>query len=179
MTKRGQQLLAIFLIVLGALYLAANIFNFDAGELFWPLVFIAVGTILIFRPRAIAPDNAEHYFARDITLDREWPAGGKEVRMFAGDIDIDLSRMELHPGENYYSVRFFAGDITVDVPAEVGLRVESTGFVVEAKVNGETSSNVMTGYTYQSVNFDTAEKKFILNTAAFAVDLKIRTGSMA
>ncbi len=176
MTKRSQQYLAVFLIALGVLYLVANFFeNIDPGDLFWPLVFILLGAILIFRPKSIAPDNAAHYFARDIQLDREWKPGDKEVRMFAGDIDIDLRRMELQPGENHYWVKFFAGDITVDVPEDVGVKVDSTGFVVEVKLDGESTSNVMTGYQYQSENFDAAEKKFFLHTAAFAVDLKIRS----
>ncbi len=175
MTKRSQQILAIFLIILGLLYLSANFFNIDAGDLFWPLVFIALGAILIFRPKAIAPENAEHYFAKDIYVGRDSKPGDKEVRMFAGDIDIDLFDMDLEPGETFYAVRFFAGDITVDLPEDIGLRIESTGFVVEVKRDGDTSSNVMTGYSYQSPNYETAEKKFYLSTTAFAVDLKIRT----
>ena len=174
MNKRNQQFLAIFLILLGLLYLVANFVNIDPGNLFWPLAFIGAGILLIFRPKVIAPDHAEHYFAKDIYLDRNSTPGDKEVRMFAGDIDIDLRDMELEPGETYYAVRFFAGDITVDVPADVGLKVESTGFVVEVKIDGESTSNVMTGYNYKSQNYETAEKKFYLNTTAFAVDLKIR-----
>ena len=174
MTKRSQQILAIFLILLGVLYLAANFFNIDPGNLFWPLAFIAVGVLLIFRPKAIAPAHAEHYFAKDIHMGRNASTGDKEVRMFAGDIDIDLVEMDLDPGETLYVVRFFAGDITVDVPEDVGLKVESTGFVVEVKIDGESTSNVMTGYSYESDNYDSAEKKFFLNTTAFAVDLKIR-----
>jgi predicted membrane protein len=174
MTKRNQQILALFLIVLGALYLIANFMHINPGKLFWPLAFIAIGAILIFRPKAIAPDHAEYHFAQDISLDRNWEPGDTEVRMFAGDIDIDLRDMELNPGENYYAVKFFAGDITLDVPADVGLRIDSTGFVVEVKMDGESTSNIMTGYSYRSNNYDTAEKKFYLNTTAFAVDLKIR-----
>ncbi len=174
MTKRNQQILALFLILLGALYLVANFVNIDPGKIFWPLAFIAIGVILIFRPKAIAPDYAEYHFAKDISLDRNWQPGDSEVRMFAGDIDIDLRDMDLEPGENFYAVKFFAGDITLDVPADVGLKINSTGFVVEVKMDGESTSNVMTGYSYQSGNYETAEKKFYLNTTAFAVDLKIR-----
>jgi len=176
MTKRSQQILAIFLIALGLLYLAANFFeNIDPGALFWPLAFILLGVILIFRPKSIAPENADHYFARDINLAREWKPGDKEVRMFAGDIDIDLRTMELLPGENHYWVKFFAGDITVDVPENVGFKVDSSGFVVEVKLDGDTTSNVMTGYQYKSDNYEQAEQKFVLHTVAFAVDLKIRS----
>lgn len=176
MTKRSQQILAVFLIGLGLLYLVANFFeNIDPGALFWPLALILLGAVLIFRPKSIAPENAETYFARDINLGSDWKPGDKEVRMFAGDIDIDLRKMDLQPGENHYWVKFFAGDITVDVPEEVGLKVDSTGFVVEVKLDGDSTSNVMTGYHYESENYSQADKKFILHTTAFAVDLKIRS----
>lgn len=174
MTKRNQQILAIFLIVLGGLYLLANFINIDAGDLFWPLVLILIGAIMIFRPKVIASENTRHMFAGDIDLSRDWQAGDQEVRMFAGDIDIDLRNMDLEAGENHYWVKFFAGDITLDVPEDVGLKIESTGFVVESKIAGNATSNVMTGYQYQTENFSSAEKKFILHTASFAVDLKVR-----
>ena len=174
MTKRSQQILAMFLILLGVLYLAANFFDIDPGNLFWPLAFIAIGVILIFRPKSITPEHAEHYFAKDIHVGRNASPGDKEVRMFAGDTDIDQVDMDLEPGETLYSVRFFAGDITVDVPEDVGLKIDSTGFVVEVKIDGESTSNVMTGYSYKSDNYDSSDKKFILSTTAFAVDLKIR-----
>lgn len=176
MSKRSQQILALFLIGLGLLYLAANFFEgIDPGALFWPLALMLLGAVLIFRPKSIAPENAEHYFARDINLSSEWKPGDKEVRMFAGDIDIDLRKMDLQSGENHYWVKFFAGDIHLDVPADVGFKVDSTGFVVEVKFDGDSTSNVMTGYHYESDNFVGADKKFILHTTSFAVDLKIRT----
>lgn len=174
MTKRSQQILAFFLIALGGLYLVANFVDIDPGDLFWPLILIALGAVLIFRPKALAPDNTRHLFAGDVNLERDWQAGDQEVRLFAGDIDIDLRNMDLEPGENHYWVKFFAGDITVDVPEGVGLKVDSTGFVVESKIDGESVSNVMTGYQFESENFASAEKQFFLHTAAFAVDLKIR-----
>lgn len=173
MNKRSQQILAGFLILLGVLYLAANFINIDAGDLFWPLVLIAVGALLIFRPKSVVPDHAEHYFAKDINEGSGWQQGDKEVRMFAGDIDLDLAEMDLQPGETYYSVKFFAGDINLDVPSDVGLKIDSTGFVVEVKGLGETTSNIGAGFHYESENYAEAQKKFILNTAAFAVDLKV------
>lgn len=174
MTKKGQQILAIFLIALGLLYILANFIDIDPGDLFWPLALIALGAVLIFRPKSIAPENTHHLFAGDVDLARDWQAGDQEVRMFAGDIDIDLREMDLDPGENHFWVKFFAGDITIDVPQGVGLRVDSSGFVVESKVDGESVSNVMTGYQFESENFASADTQFVLHTAAFAVELKIR-----
>lgn len=175
MTKRNQQILAFFLIGLGALYFAANFINIDPGDLFWPIVFILIGVILIFRPKSIVPDNSRHLFAGDIQIGKNWQPADEEVRMFAGDIDIDLREIDLPEGQTNYVVRFFAGDITVFVPEDVGLKISSTGFVVEAKIDGSSTSNIMTGYDYTSENYADAAQKFNLETTSFAVDLKILT----
>ena len=114
-------------------------------------------------------------FAGDINIGPEWQPVDEEIRMFAGDIDIDLREVELPEGSTNYAVRFFAGDITIYLPAEVGLKISSSGFVVESKIDGASVSNVMTGYEYVSENYDIATKKFNLVTTAFAVDLKIKT----
>lgn len=175
MTKKNQQILAIFLIGLGLIYLAANFIHIDIGDLFWPMVLILVGLILVFRPKSLVPDNSRHMFAGDINIDQTWQPVDEEIRMFAGDIDIDLREVDLPEGDTNYAVRFFAGDITIYLPSDVGLKISSTGFVVESKIDGESVSNVMTGYEYVSENYDTAAKKFNLTTTAFAVDLKIKT----
>jgi len=175
MTKRNQQILALFLIGLGALYFAANFINIDVGDLFWPIAMILIGAILIFRPKSIMPDNARHMFAGDINIDSDWKPMDEEIRMFAGDIDIDLRDLELPEGDTNYSVRFFAGDITIFVPEDVGLKISSNGFAIESKINGESRSNVMTGYEYVSDNYDAAAKRFNMTTSSFAVELKVRT----
>lgn len=175
MTKRNQQILAIFLIGLGALYLAANFIKIDPGHLFWPLALILVGLILIFRPKSIVPDNSRHMFAGDVYVGSGWQPADEEVRMFAGDIDIDLREIDLPEGMTNYAVRFFAGDITIFLPSDIGLKISSTGFVVETKIDGNPVSNVMTGFEYTSENYETAAKKFNLITTSFAVDLKVKS----
>lgn len=173
MTKRNQQILAVVLIAFGGLYLVANFINIDPGDFFWPIIFILLGVVLIFRPKSIVPDNSRHMFAGDIQVDKTWEPVDEEVRMFAGDIDIDLREIDLPEGTTHYTVRFFAGDITIYLPEDVGLKINSTGFVVEVKGDGDSSSNIMTGYDYTSENYAAAEKKFYLSTTSFAVDLKI------
>ena len=175
MTKRNQQILAFILIGFGALYLVANFINIDPGDFFWPIILILLGVVLIFRPKAIVPENSRHLFAGDIQIDKTWEPVDEEVRMFAGDIDIDLREIDLPEGTTHYTVRFFAGDITIYLPEDIGLKISSTGFVVEVKAGGDSTSNVMTGYDYTSENFATADKKFHLSTTSFAVDLKILT----
>jgi predicted membrane protein len=95
--------------------------------------------------------------------------------MFAGDLYIDLGKVDLPSGTTTFAVRCFASDIDILVPADIGLKITSNGFVVETKFDGESKSNVMTGFDYQTENYASAEKKFDLVTHSFAVELKIKT----
>jgi predicted membrane protein len=175
MSKRNQQILAFFLIALGGLYLLANFININPSDIFWPLVLILLGLFFIFRPKSVAPENAHVYFAGDKRFGSDWQPQDEDLRMFAGDLFIDLGKADLPSGTTTFSVRCFASDIDILLPADVGLQISSTGFVVETKLDGDTKSNVMTGYHYQSDNYDTAQKKFDLYTQSFAVEIKVRS----
>jgi predicted membrane protein len=175
MSKRNQQILAFFLIALGGLYMVANFINIDPSDIFWPLVLILLGLFFIFRPKSVAPENAKFYFAGDKRFGSDWKPQDEDLRMFAGDVFIDLGKADLPTGPTTFAVRCFASDIDILLPADVGLMISSTGFVVETKFDGDTKSNVMTGYHYKSDNYDTAQKKFDLYTQSFAVEIKVRS----
>jgi predicted membrane protein len=153
----------------------ANLLDIDASKIFWPIVLILLGVLLIYRPKAIAPENAQLYFAGDKNFGSDWTPKDEDLRMFAGDLFIDLGKADLPTGTTRFTVRCFASDIDIILPSNVGLRISSTGFVVETKFDGDDVSNIMTGYSYKSENYDTAEKKFDLITTSFAVEISVRT----
>lgn len=175
MNKRSQQILAFVLIGLGGLYIVANLLNVDPSHIFWPIVLILLGVLFIYRPKAIAPSNAKTYFAGDRNYGQGWVAEDEELRMFAGDVFLDLGKAEIPDGTTTFAVRCFASDIDILLPADVGLRIASMAFVVETKFDGDSVSNFMTGYDYKSPNYDAAEKKFDLMTTSFAIDIDVRT----
>jgi predicted membrane protein len=123
----------------------------------------------------VAPEHSQFYFAGDKNFGSNWEPRDEDLRMFAGDLFIDLGNAKLPAGTTTFAVRCFASDIDINVPSDVGLRISSTGFVVESKFDGETKSNVMTGFDYKSDNYATAEKKFDLITQSFAVELTVRS----
>lgn len=174
MNKKSQQILAFILIGLGVLYLAANFINIDPSDIFWPLAMILLGLLFIFRPKSVAPDHAQFYFAGDKNFAENWTPQDEDLRMFAGDLFIDLGKVDLPTGKTRFAVRCFASDIDINLPADVGLSLSSTGFVVETKIKGESASHIMTGYNYKSSNYDAAEKKFDLITQSFAIEIGIR-----
>ncbi|MEN8240336.1 MAG: cell wall-active antibiotics response protein LiaF [Chloroflexota bacterium] len=174
MNKKSQQILAFILIALGGLYLAANFINIDPSDIFWPLAMIMIGLFFIFRPKGITAENAQFFFAGDKDYAANWQVQDENLNMFAGDIFIDLGKADLPAGRTTIGVRCFASDIDINLPEDVGLRVSSTGFVVETKIKGENTSHVMTGFNYKSPNYDSAEKKFDLITQSFAIELSVR-----
>ena len=174
MNKKSQQTLAFILIGLGVLYLLANFIDIDPSDIFWPLAMILVGVLFIFRPKQVAPENAKFFFAGDKDFAENWTPQDEDLRMFAGDIFLDLGKANLPAGTTTFVVRCFASDIDINLPADVGLMIRSTGFVVETKIKGNSASNVMTGFNFKTDNYDQAEKKFDLITHSFAVELGIR-----
>jgi predicted membrane protein len=174
MNKRNQQILAFILIALGGLYLLANFINIEPSDIFWPLAMILLGLVFIFRPKSVAPEHAQFFFAGDKDFAENWEVRNEDLRMFAGDVFIDLGKADLPAGKTTFAVRCFASDIDINLPQDVGLKISSTGFVVESKIKGESASHVMTGLRYQSDNYASAEKKFDLITNSFAVEISIR-----
>lgn len=175
MNKRSQQMLAFILIALGVLYLGANLIRIDPSDIFWPMVLILLGLFFIFRPKYVAPENAQFFFAGDNEFGSNWEVRDEDLRMFAGDVFIDLGKAQLPAGTTNFAVRCFASDLDIILPKDVGLKISSTGFVVETKFDGENKSNVLTGFDYQSENYASAEKKLNLITQAFAMDISVRT----
>ena len=61
MGKKGQQWLAIGLIIVGGVLLAANYLPFTVDQIFWPMVLIVIGLLMVFRPSALRPEAGVHY----------------------------------------------------------------------------------------------------------------------
>lgn len=174
MEKKGQLIFAWVLIGFGLILIAGNFLTIDIGDIFWPLVIIVIGLILILRPQAITPVEARVLFAGDVDVDETWDENKREIRMFAGDINIDLTRMELPPGDTNFRVSFFAGDIDLRVPKDVGISISSAAFVTNTKINGEKMEYIFSGMDYRSEGYKEAKKKFNLRTRSFALDIKLR-----
>ncbi len=178
MVKKGQRTIAWLLIVFGGLLMAGNFFNVQSGKIFWPLLLVTVGLLLVFRPQIFRKTalntDATFRFAGDVTLDEDWVVEDYALRMFAGDIDIDLRHADIPDGETFIEISWFAGDIEVIVPDGVGLAVVSHGFATDAKINGEKTDYVMTGMNYASEGYEAAAKKIHVEVNWFAGSMTLR-----
>lgn len=170
MKRDGQLSIAVILIGLGAVFLLANLLNYDIGALFWPLVLVTVGLLLIFRPAPVAtafrPFGLEKFGA--------WKADSEDYWMFVGDIDLDYSDAELQPGITRLTVSGFVIEAELRIPAAVGVRLQSHAFVTDSNLNGEKTDHIGSGVSYVSENFASAEKKLDIELSGFVVSPKLR-----
>ena len=175
MKTKGQLTFAWILIGFGALLLFGNLAGIDFGDVFWPLILITVGLFLIFRPQIISPAHAKFYFAGDVNIDKRWDMKKKEVRMFAGDVRIDLADLNLSPGETDITVTAFAGDVHIFAPQDVGVSISTMAFVTDSRINGKKMEYIMSGMDYATEGYEEANKKFKLFMQCFAADVKLKT----
>ena len=164
---------AIGLILFGSLLMVGQFTGINIDAIFWPLILILVGLVLIFRPDVIKMDGVRYAFAGDWEVDGHWDLNTEEVRAFAGDLTVDLRDIDLPEGETVFNFKGFAGDIRVYLPKEIGFAVKTTTFVTDARIDGDKTDYVFTGMDYATEDYETASKKFRLEATAFAMEVDV------
>jgi predicted membrane protein len=175
MKVKGQLTFAWILIAFGVLLLIGNFVGIDFGDIFWPLVLITVGLFLIFRPQVISPAHAKYYFAGDVNVNETWDMNKKEIRMFAGDVRINLADIKLSSDETNFVVTAFAGDVDIFAPQDVGVSISTMAFVTDSRINGKKMEYILSGMDYATEGYEEAKKKFKLFVQCFAADVKLET----
>jgi hypothetical protein len=172
MRNRGQLIIGGGLILFGLLALFESLFNIDIGAIFWPLVLIGVGALLLLRPK-FAPPGSEVWFRLFGGVNRNgaWQVRNEEVWMFIGDVRLDLSQAELPPGENTVQVSGFVGDIDLIIPTGIAIDVHSNGFVTSANWFGSKQDHFLTPAIFTSPDYEQAERRLKLITNFFVTDL--------
>ena len=138
----------ITLIIVGGVFLTADILNVTIGELirevwmFWPAIFIIIGLALILRrSREKKTENAEgfrpHESADDyievsavlggnnrIAYSRNFQ--GAKLTAILGGVDLNLMNVRLAPGRNEIDVFALFGGCTIIVPSDWNVRLDVT-----------------------------------------------------
>ena len=174
MENRGQIIIGGFLILFGLLAFLGNLLHIDIGAIFWPLVLIAVGFLLLLRPQ-FAPPGSEVWFRLFGGVHRygAWQVHNEEVWMFIGDVRLDLTQAELPPGESVFRISGFVGDIDLQLPPGTALSVHANGFVTAAHWFGSKQDHFLNPAIYVSPGYDQAASKFKLVTTFFVTDLTV------
>jgi hypothetical protein len=163
------------LVVVGLLFLLGNLLGVDVWTLIWPLALIALGGWLLLRPRRSLPGGTSNFlFLGEFKRNGAWQVTPEEMSFFVGDIILDFSQAVIPPGETHMHLSGFVGDVHVIVPAMVGLRVASSGFITDVQFMGQKHEGFLTPVEFANPAYATAERKVLLETAWFVGDIKVR-----
>ena len=177
MEKSGQLIAGTAIILIGLMLLVASLFDLPIWDLCWPTLLILLGLWILLRPRLAGPaTGASLVPIGDIRRDEGWELENEEFWVFVADVDLDLRRADLPVGETRYRVTGFAGDVELLAPAEVGMAVNATAFVVTVKADGDKTDHILAPFHYTSDNYAAAERRVRLDVIWFAGEIRIRHG---
>jgi lia operon protein LiaF len=175
MRRRTQLIIGGIVIAWGLLLLIGNLLNVDIGRFIGPLLLIALGLWVLLRPRIREKGNPTVFrLLGDVRRRGPWRVRDEELWCLVGDIRLDLTEAEIPPGETTIKLAGFVNGITVVVPENVGVAVNSTAFVTEARMFGYKQDYLLTGYEGESDNYAEANQKIRLELLYFVADLKVR-----
>lgn len=176
MQNRGMVFIALLIILAGVLLLLGNLFNLDIGTFCWPLGLILLGAFLIFRPRMAGPDTNTHMtFIGDIRRNGPGELEQEEIWGFITDVEYDLTKYDIPPGETIISNNSFIGDVEIFAPMDVGVYVSASAFFSELKVDGEKSADsFLSPVNYKTDGYKMAERRVRFELNHFIADVKLR-----
>ena len=136
-TRNNKALGLIFLLV-GAVFLALNRFHLpvDASDLFWPVVLLGLGLLVLLRTAGSRWTGINRNFAAGDFLDEVSILGGNQkvitsqnfkggrVTSLFGGSKIDMHQAKLAPGTNVLDVVTLFGSVKLTVPRDWEVQTE-------------------------------------------------------
>jgi predicted membrane protein len=158
-STRDNKLSGWILLTIGLVFLIPDMLYipYPVRRLFWPVILIIIGLLIIFRSTGVAKSinagTAKTDYIDDFAIlgggDRivtsENFKGGKVTALFGGS-KIDLTKAKLAPGQNVIDVFCMFGGSTLIVPENWNIKVEVVsilgGFSDKRTVRTETTMDV-------------------------------------
>lgn len=177
MRNKGQLYLGGLLIFLGLLFVIDSLNWIDFGDIFWPLLFIGVGLLIIMRPRMVSPDtNVEVRLIGDVRRMGSWDVKDVEFWSFIGDVKLDMRQATVSTGETVLKMYGFIGDLKILIPEGVAVSVNNLGFITESRVLGHRMGGFLTPIDWQSEDYASASKKLNIELVNFIGGVKVNRG---
>ncbi|MDH3942718.1 MAG: cell wall-active antibiotics response protein [Anaerolineae bacterium] len=173
MVARGQKWVAIFLIVLGVFSIFSLLAGRNAFSLFWPVLIIFAGILLIVRPPSILPENIRMHFATEVDERGDWQVESQNYLAFANEVKLDMRSAVIPPGETTFAITGFATELSLILPPQVGLAVKTNALVTDASLFGDKQDYVFTGLEYVSADYEQAGSRLRFELNGFAVELNV------
>jgi len=159
------------LLAVGALWILNNfeVIDFDFGDaigLLLPMLLIAIGLLLLFRPRPHAFNQGgmadKHIFRAfgDVKLSGEnLDPHGLEVSTGFGDVELDLTKARFAEGENALHVHTAFGDVEVKVPEGIAVSASGGSAFGDIKILGQSEKGIGNQLSASDPNFQSQTKR--------------------
>ncbi len=178
MTKRGQIILGVVILLLGFVALLATVFNINVWALCWGIGLILLGVLILLRPRLTTPGSrAKFRFITDFKRSGEWQVTNEEIWTFVSDGKFDLTSADLPTGETKLRFVAFVSDTTLIIPEDIGVSISMTSFYNEIRFLGDRDEAFVTPITQSSEGYELAERKILLETVCFVSEVKVKRAS--
>ena len=172
------------MLAIGILWILNNfeVIDFDFGDalaLFFPLLLIAVGLLLLLRPRSgasggdIRDKNIFRIFG-DVKLSGEnIDANGLEATVVFGDVELDLTRARFADGENGIDFQTVFGDVAIKVPEGIAVSASGGSAFGDIKILGKTEEGIGNQLSAADPNFETQPKRLRVHASTAFGDIVI------
>lgn len=182
--KKGSHwFLGLFFIISGSLLILDRFevvtFYFHDILKLWPLIIIYVGFLLIgfgkkrrsfitvvgdrdgFRDWEKSQGSEKQYFAvgSQEYSQPNWKVEPMDIHTLAGDFYLDFSKAFIPEKETPISIRSLAGDVHILIPEHVDFRIEASVKAGDIEILGNEWGGIDRSYTYETDNFQHAERK--------------------
>jgi len=174
--RRGLIIIGVVLVMLGLISLVNQIFpSLDLGRFIGPVILIALGVILILRPKIAGPNvKVQIPVLGDLRNDGLWEVTQHEFWWFVGSNRLDLTDAVFPEGEGVIKIYGFVNDITIIVPDDVGLAVISMAFVNDYHGLYTKQERFLSTLEEQTPNYSSTDKRVQLQSFAFVAEIKVR-----
>ncbi|MFH1699268.1 MAG: cell wall-active antibiotics response protein LiaF [Candidatus Zixiibacteriota bacterium] len=169
-----NRIFGVILVILGTLFILDK-FHIDLFEMFWPSLIIAAGVYLIYKStRRSTSDNVHaESFGGSKRTSLTGTIRGSNYSYFINDTDLDLTGIELQPGDNHIRVSTFIGDVRLTVPKDAAVRAHASNFIGDVFLFDKSFGGFITSCEDKTSNYDSAEKRLVINCSSFIGDIKV------
>jgi hypothetical protein len=165
------------LILGGLLFLMGNLFHFDPWAFVWPAVLMVLGGWLLLRPSLKIPGAASTFlFIGNVNRAGAWQVQSQEFLFFIGDVVLDFTQAAIPVGETHLLVNGFIADVKLAIPADLGVKVKSGGFVSTVRLLAQRREGFFAGADLVTPGYEAASRKLVLEVVGFVTEVQVREG---
>jgi lia operon protein LiaF len=183
---------AFIIILIGLILLFNNLDIIDIKDLlkdYWPVLLILWGLYLIMKKDRYHFDNgitgdkdficeAEKAFYSNVFGDLQVKINSQnfeegKINTTFGDIELDLSKLNIKSGQKILDIHGVFGDIKVSVPQNIEFSITASITAGDIKIMGNKVDGFSKELKYQSKNYDTANSKLMIHVSHVFGDIKV------